>query len=382
MNVRHFRIAPAGCFSPYGHMKRFLLLLLAANLGIIAATAEQSIWVIGREGISHTTLDESSGELGETKLAASFNGGSWLTQHPRSPILYATWGRTEVAAFRIGPDHSLELINRIELPAGAAAHVAVDDQGELLSIAHWGGKAVTLIALDASGAPRSDGLLTFEPRFERAGPRKVQTQSRPHWSKFTADGNHLHVTDLGGDRLWTFKVSREPLGLSVHSEIVFPAGFGPRHMDFDPTDSRAYVSGELSSEIATLVYDSSASLPSLNKIYATLGADDHEPENNTSEVRVHPSGRFVYIGNRGHDSIAVFSIDAESGTLTPVERESVRGIWPRNFNLDPSGQWMIVAGQYSDSLTVFAINEDSGELTFNRQLKSVQSPTRVLFERN
>jgi len=210
----------------------------------------------------------------------------------------------------------------------------------------------------------------------------VQTQSRPHWSKFTADGNHLHVTDLGGDRLWTFKVSREPLGLSVHSEIVFPAGFGPRHMDFDPTDSRAYVSGELSSEIATLVYDSSASLPSLNKIYATLGADDHEPENNTSEVRVHPSGRFVYIGNRGHDSIAVFSIDAESGTLTPVERESVRGIWPRNFNLDPSGQWMIVAGQYSDSLTVFAINEDSGELTFNRQLKSVQSPTRVLFERN
>lgn len=362
-------------------MKRFLLLLLAANLFTITATAEQSVWVIGSEGISHTTLAETSGSLGETKLAASFNGGSWLTQHPTAPILYATWGRTDVAAFRIGSDHSLELISRTKLPAGAAAHIAVDDKGELLAISHWGGKAVTLISLDVNGVPSSDSLLTFEPNFEGAGPRKVQSQSRPHWSKFTADGNHLHVTDLGGDRLWTFRISRAPLELSVRSEIVFPAGFGPRHMDFDPTGARAYVSGELSSEIATLVQGSSSNILKLNKIYSTLGPDDQEPDNNTSEVRVHPNGRFVYIGNRGHDSIAVFSIDSKSGELTPVERESVRGIWPRNFNLDSSGQWMIVAGQYSDSLTVFAIDQDSGELTFNRQLKSIVSPTRVLFGR-
>jgi 6-phosphogluconolactonase len=363
-------------------MKLPLVWLLLCLVTKIAASAAAPLWIMGSEGIHYADLNEETGALGTPILAASFKGGSWLTEHPSAPILYANWGRSELAAFRIINGHALELIERIELPAGGAAHIAIDEKGKLLSTAHYGGKAVSLIALGAGGELPRDGVVTYEPNFEQTGPRKVQTQSRPHWSKFSSDGRYLQVTDLGGDRLWILRIARSPLGLSVHQELKFPAGYGPRHMDVDMTSGRGYVNGELSSEIAWLNFNQADQRYDLAQIYPTLGNADKEPANNTSEVRLHPNGKFIYVGNRGHDSISVFAVDAESGALSPVEREAVRGIWPRNFNISPAGHWMIVAGQFSDSLTVFSIDESSGELTFNRQMQTVLSPTRVLFGRD
>ena len=360
-------------------MKLPILCLLVCLLSHLTIQADVPVWVIGGEGIHFSDFDSKKGTLSAPALAAEFDGGSWVMEHPSAPVLYASWGRTGVAAYRIGKGHTLELINRVELPAGAAAHIAVDGTGTVLATAHWGGKSVTLVPLGKNGALNGAGLVTYEPTFDQIGPRPVQTQPRPHWVRFSADGSFLDVTDLGGDRLWRFNVSRSPLGLTVHQELPFPAGFGPRHMDLNANKTHAYVSGELSSEIAVLDYDGARHNYTRTQILRTLGPTDKEPANNTSEVRIHPNGRFVFIGNRGNDSISVFAVDANTGQLTPVEREPIRGIWPRNFNLDPSGKWMIVAGQHSDSLTVFAIDETSGELTFNREIQSVKGPVRVLF---
>jgi 6-phosphogluconolactonase len=103
-----------------------------------------------------------------------------------------------------------------------------------------------------------------------------------------------------------------------------------------------------------------------------------ETFNSASEIRVHPSGKFLYTANRGHDSISVFTIDTNTKKLTFVEWEPIRGAWPRNFNMDPTGKWIIVAGQESNTATVFAIDQSTGELTFNRQTTMV--PTSICVE--
>ena len=99
-----------------------------------------------------------------------------------------------------------------------------------------------------------------------------------------------------------------------------------------------------------------------------------------SEIRMHPNGRFAYSANRGHDTITAFRIDQESGELTVIERENIRGAQPRNFNLDPTGKWLLAAGQDSHTLASFAINEDTGELTYNRDIVHVPAPICVVIE--
>ena len=106
----------------------------------------------------------------------------------------------------------------------------------------------------------------------------------------------------------------------------------------------------------------------------------NEVFNSASEIRVHPSGKFVYSANRGNDSISVFRVDLATGKLSRVEVEPIRGSWPRNFNLDPSGKWLIAGGQKSNTATVFKIDQSTGELTYVRQSTTVPSPICVLFE--
>ena len=104
-----------------------------------------------------------------------------------------------------------------------------------------------------------------------------------------------------------------------------------------------------------------------------------ESFNSAAEIRIHPSGNFVYTSNRGNDSITVFSVDQATGKLTFVEREAIRGSWPRNFNLDPTGKWLIAAGQHSNTLTLFNVDQKTGELTFARESVDVPQPICVLF---
>ena len=107
---------------------------------------------------------------------------------------------------------------------------------------------------------------------------------------------------------------------------------------------------------------------------------DKELFKSASEIRVHPSGKFVYSANRGHDTITAFRVNQDTGELTVIEVENVRGATPRNFNLDPSGRWLLAAGQDSHTLASFAVNQDTGELTYNRSNVIAPSAICVLFE--
>jgi 6-phosphogluconolactonase len=104
-----------------------------------------------------------------------------------------------------------------------------------------------------------------------------------------------------------------------------------------------------------------------------------ETFNSASEIRVHPSGKFVYTANRGNDTITAFRVGESTGLLYLIEVEPIRGSWPRNFNLDPSGKWLLAAGRDSNTIAVFEINQETGELTYTRHTAMVPTPICVLF---
>ena len=151
-------------------------------------------------------------------------------------------------------------------------------------------------------------------------------------------------------------------------------------MKFSVDGKRIYLLNELTMSITVFDYDDDAGTMKAGQTIATLPDEVKAAEtfNSASEIRVHPSGRFVYSANRGHDTITAFAID-EAGGLSVIEPEPIRGGWPRNFNLDPTGRWLIAAGRDSNTATVFEIDAETGGLTFIRETQMVPTPICVLF---
>ncbi|MCP4776358.1 MAG: lactonase family protein, partial [Planctomycetaceae bacterium] len=195
------------------------------------------------------------------------------------------------------------------------------------------------------------------------------------------DNQFLLVPDLGTDQVFQYQLNTETGDISLKSKIPVPPGSGPRHMKFHPSGEYAFVLNELTLTISVFRYDQTNGTFQEIQNIETLPLELKDRHlNSAAEIRVHPSGKFVYSSNRGHDSISVFKFSSDNNKLELVERESVRGAWPRNFNIDPSGKWLLAAGRHSNTLAVFEIDQDSGELTYARQIVNVPAPICVLFQ--
>ena len=403
---------------------------------------EVDVWIgTSAEGIYYLTLDTEKGKLSKPKLAADVKRPGFLAIHPNGKMLYATAADDSgsVVAFTIGAGDD-EAIDRIEKlikklkdlrasmakqrgPShpdiqkidgdikkaedeiakrkaesgkenrgqikrqnilstgdGGAACVGTDKTGRVLFSAQYGGGSTTSYTI------KDDG--TLDERVDviehGAGSGVLtgrQEKSHPHWVGTSPDNRFLMVPDLGMDRVVVYELDVETGKLKPHSKVELPPGSGPRHMKFHTTGKYAYVLNELTLTISAFEYGAANAEFKEIQVIETLPAKIKEKEsfNSAAEIRVHPSGNFVYASNRGHDSISVFSVDQATGKLTFVERESIRGSWPRNFNLDPTGKWLIAAGQHSNTLALFKVNPDSGELTFARKTVNVPAPICVLF---
>lgn len=356
-------------------LRSFLTFL---TLGI-TLTAKVPVWIAGQGGLYFTTLDETSGQLEPPKLSHAFGAGSWLEFHPTLPIIYSSWVESEAAglkAFTYSQSGKINELDQVVIPLASVSHFGLNPSATLLAGAHWGGKATTLVSLNPDGTfNRLEQIFAHEG----SGPHKIQSQARPHWAGFSADGSVLHVTDLGADEIWNFKVHRgDAPRLSLRDKTPLPPGSGPRHLAYSQDRRHALVSDELSHHVSVFAYDESQAkfTPRQHIDAAPVGLN--EVINNVSEILVHPSGRYVYTANRGHDSIAVFAFDAESGELSLIEHEPVRGDWPRNFSITADGRWMPVVCQRSDSVVVFSINPDDGTLVYTRNRINVPGPVRVL----
>lgn len=332
------------------------------------------------KGIYHLKFDAAKGRLSKSTLVAELSSPGFLDVDKQSKRLYATGsvnGKPAVTAFAIEGD-KLRKLNSQPIGDGGAAHLCADREAGMLLTAQYGGGSIAAFPLadDGSIKPRSQ-LIDHEGGSKVVGRR--QDSSHAHWVGFDQNRKFAFVPDLGLDAVVIYKVDAGKV--TAHGKGIVPPGGGPRHMKFHPNGTIAYVLNELALSITTFEYDPSAGTMKPIQTIQTLTDAEKSKEsfNSASEIRVHPSGRFVYSANRGHDSITVFSVDLTSSKLTRVEVEPIRGGWPRNFNLDPTGRWVLAAGRDTNSLTIFSINEDTGELAYARQAAFVPTPICVEF---
>lgn len=323
------------------------------------------------EGIYQGDFSPTKGTLKNVRLAAEINAPGFLAFGPDRNMLYAVAtpdSEPAVVAYRILADGSLEWLNSQAIGDGGSCHIAVHASGNFLMTAQYSGGSVAVFPIEADGrlAPRSQ---LHEHRGGSKVDPKRQSSPHPHWVGFSPDGNFAFVPDLGTDQIAIYQVNAERTGIEPHGAAIALPGSGPRHMKFSADGRFIYLLNELSLSVTTFSYDAASgttqrlsTTPSLSE-----SAKAKESFNSASEILVHPNGKFVYSANRGHDSVTVYRADTQSGALSVIEVEPVRGSWPRNINIDASGHWLFAAGAHSNTVAIFAIDQHTGELQFKRK---------------
>ena len=335
------------------------------------------------DGINVYRMDPASGAWTRVQLLADVPNPSFLALDARQRCLYCVHGGdtfSEVSAFAI--DRPTGRLTRLGSQPSAGANpvaLAVDPTDRFLVVANYasGTAAAMPIGPDGSLAPATDVVtLTGEP-----GPHPIeQTRSHPHHVQIDPAGRVVVIPDKGLDRVFVYRLDHAG-GKLVPSDppsVQARPGAAPRHAAFHPSASYAYVINELDSTITTYAYDSDRGVLRPLQVVSTL-PPTFTGANTTAEIAVAPSGRFVYGSNRGHDSIVIFAVDEDAGTLTPIAWEPTRGETPRYFGLDPSGTFLYAANQGSDTIVTFRVDRTSGTLTPTGQVVRTGSPVCIVF---
>ena len=362
--------------------------IAAASLVAKVNASEKPIWVyLGsyakgpEQGITLCEFHPSSGKLEKKKVFGGIANPSFLEIHPSKKFLFAVneIGSYEgkeagsVTAFSINPDTGgISEIDRLSTKGGAPCHLSIDAKGKTLFVANYSGGSVISFRIRKDGGLKERTFVQHEG--SSVDPRR-QTGPHGHSIKPDPSGKRVYAADLGLDKVLVYKVGKG--GNLKPSDPPFAntqPGGGPRHIDFHPSGKFAYVNLEMTSKVSVFVHDAKTGALKEIQTVSTL-PENFEPHNSTAEVLVHPSGKFVYCSNRGHDSIAVFSIDGNSGKLTFVEREPTGGKTPRNFCIDPSGAFLLAANQSSNNVVVFKIDGKTGALAPTGS--SIETPKAV-----
>lgn len=325
----------------------------------------------GGKGIYVTRFNTETGQMGEVTLAAEASNPSFLALHPSQPILYAaneldggTQGGGQVSAFAIDASSGgLTFLNQQPTHGSAPCHLTADATASLVISTNYSSGSVAVMPLTPDGKLRpSNQVIQHE-----GSSVNHRRQQGPHAHSVTIDptNTYAYICDLGMDKVMIYRMDWEN-GKLIPNEAQnwarVPAGSGPRHFAFTPDQRFAYAINELDSTVNGFAFDAAdGSLADVCRL-STL-PDDFDGSSHCADVHVHPSGRFLYGSNRGHDSIAVYAIDGESGELTSLGQTLTGGRNPRNFAIDPTGRWLLAANQDTDDIFVFAINQETGALT-------------------
>jgi 6-phosphogluconolactonase len=340
-------------------------------------------------GIHLSRLNLSSGELTPPELAAETENPSFLAVHPTAGYLYAV---NEVSAFEGQPGGSvsafaidrhtggLTLLNRQSSRGSGPAHLVVDREGRNVLVANYGGGSVAVLPLGPDGrlAPAS---AVMQHEGSSVHPKR---QTRPHAHSINVDpaNRFAYAADLGLDKILIYRFDPSA-GSLMPADPPFAAvrpGSGPRHFAFHPRGRFAYVINEILLTVTAFGHDAATGALKEIETVSTLPSGQAPREgDSTAEVQVHPSGRFLYGSNRGHDSITVFAIDETSGRLTFVQNEPTQGSTPRGFGIDPTGHLLLAGNQRSDTVVVFRIDQQTGRLHPATRPIEVGSPVSVQF---
>ena len=341
-----------------------------------------------RDGIFLLRMNSATGSLRKVGAVDAGTNPSFLALHPGGRTLYAVnetskmMGKAtgSLRAFAIDPESGgLTAINEQASEGTDPCYVATDRTGRLALVANYSSGTLAVLPVKDNGAL---DVATQVVQHVGSGPVTAR-QAGPHAHCIMPHLSNRFVlaADLGVDRVLVYRldVERGALAHVEQSDAVMPPGTGPRHLAFHPSLPVVFVAGELNSTVTVLRCDQETGALTAMQTLSTLPAG-WSGENFPADIHVAPSGRTLYLSNRGHNSIAMFSIAAGTGMLALQQVMSTGGDWPRNFSLDPTGRWLLVANQRSGSVVVFARDAESGRLTPTSQRLELPSPVCLHFQ--
>ncbi|HNU99187.1 MAG: lactonase family protein [Verrucomicrobia bacterium] len=375
----------AGCTS-------LALAWMAGTPGALAKSTDDLVYVgtytgSKSKGIYAFRFNAKDGRAETPFLAAETAHPTFLALAPNKRFLYAVGelgtfqGKKagSVSAFSIDrATGRLDLLNQVSSGGPGPCHLVLDATGKWVLVANYGGGSVALLPIQGNGA-LGEAVSFHQHQGSSLNP---QRQEGPHAHGVTLDAANrvAIVPDLGLDRLMIYRLDAVNGRLTPNDppHAAVKPGSGPRHLAFAPDYKHAYGINELSSTITVYAYDSAGGSLAEVQTLSTL-PDGFDGDNSTAEIEVHPTGKFVYGSNRGHDSIAVFARDLQRGTLERVANVPTQGKAPRNFAIDPTGAWLWAANQGSDNLVLFRIDPERGLLQPAGVTVDIGSPVCVQY---
>jgi 6-phosphogluconolactonase (cycloisomerase 2 family) len=347
------------------------------------------------EGIYLFRVNPTTGELTQIKVIKGIANPSWLALHPTRPLLYAANEETHggVTALAIQVDGDLAILGRVDSLGKDPAHISVHPSGKYLLVSNYssGNVAVFPIQTDGSLGAATDQredtsactpaciVGPANPVNGPAGnfPENGHTGPHAHMIESDPSGKFVFVNDLGLDRTIVWRFDAEKGTLSDPHSAQSSAGSGARHFVLHPNGKWFYSINEQASSLSFMTFDpSSGTLSPVSEI-STLPAS-FTGTSAASELLLSRDARFLYAGNRLHDTIAIFSVE-KNGQPKWMGEESTHGDHPRHFNFDPSGELLYVCNQKSDSLSTYRVDRKTGKLTFTDRYTPVGSPSCIVF---
>jgi len=339
------------------------------------------------KGIYAYRFDPATGQSTPLGLAAETTNPSFVALSPNGRFLYAV---NEIQNYK-GPNSGgvsafsvdrttgkLTFLNEVPSRGADPCYIIVDRAGKHVLVANYTGGSIAVFPVTDDG--KLGEASAFVQHTGHGTNPKRQEGPHAHSIDLSPDNRFAFVDDLGLDELLIYKFDSAKGSLTPNDPpfVKLDAGAGPRHFALHPSGKFAYVIAEMASTVTAFSVDlKTGRLGRLQTVSAL--PKEFRGENDDAEIQIHPSGKFLYASNRGHDSIAVFAIDPSKGTLTLVEHTLTQGKTPRSFEIDPTGKFLFAENQQSDNIVVFRIDKKSGRLTLTGQTIEVASPVCVKF---
>ncbi len=341
---------------------------------------------LGSEGIYVYRMD-ASGKLSYVSKAMGIDDPSFLAIDPQRRYLYAASEVQEFEGKSGGVVYSyainratgeLTLLNRQPTGSPGPCHLTVDKTGRCLLVANYHGGALTVFPIQQGGGlgPASDFV---QHEGSSVNPDR-QKEAHAHSINLDSSNRFAFAPDLGMDKIMIYQLDPSGGKLKPNNPpwTQLKAGSGPRHFAFHPSERYAYVINELASTVTAFTYAAARGALTEIQTVSTL-PEGFTGTSHTADIHTDPTGRFLYGSNRGHDSIAIFSIDQGTGRLTFVGHEPTQGRTPRNFAIDPTGTYLLAANQNSGSIVTFRMDGQTGKLSPTGHVAEVPGPVCLLF---
>ncbi|CAG5070578.1 6-phosphogluconolactonase [Dyadobacter sp. CECT 9623] len=366
-------------------MKKLILpfLLAAASLMLVSFQDKTIPFYIGTQdkgANSSITLCELNLSTGQITVIDTFNnsvGPGYVAISSNKKFLYAAGGNNKIDAYAIGGDKKLTYLNSQSSEGANPCHVAVHPSGKMVLAANYTGGSFSAYPATADGKL---GAPSYTEQYTGTGPNeKRQEKAHAHFATASPDGKYVYVTDLGSDKVMNYVVDSKANKLIPNPAQPFfsgKPGAGPRHLIIHPSGKSLFLLNELEASLTACTIDKKGVITA-GKTYPTIPTD-FSGANTSAAIHLHPNGKFVYVSNRGHNSITGFAIKAD-GDLEMIDQQTKSIATPRDFNIDPSGKIMIVANQSTDNLVVYDIDQATGKFTFKHESIAVKSPICVAF---